>query len=130
MGRVFVVNDQVIAVKIPKSRALDMNKLTSHCFQGLVIIMCCYVAGCAASSPKASSAELVLEVRCEEPRPQICTQEYVPVCGLRDTGIRCITTPCDSTEWKTYSNACVACGDLAVFGYRQNQCPNEQDQSG
>ncbi|MGB1580392.1 MAG: hypothetical protein ACPHER_02670 [Nevskiales bacterium] len=63
--------------------------------------------------------------QCPEQRPQICTYEYQPVCGLRDTGIRCVTTPCPSAEWKTYGNACSACGDTKVSGYVPGECPPE-----
>ena len=59
---------------------------------------------------------------CQDPRPEACTQQYDPVCGLRDTGIRCITTPCPSSEWKTYSNSCTACSDPDVSGYWPGEC--------
>lgn len=62
------------------------------------------------------------EVACEEPRPRICTREYRPVCGRRDTGIRCITTPCPATEWKTFGNACTACRDPEVLSYVPGAC--------
>jgi hypothetical protein len=55
-------------------------------------------------------------------RPEICTREYVPVCGLRDTGIRCVTPPCPSGEWRTYGNACEACSDASVTGYTEGAC--------
>ncbi len=61
-------------------------------------------------------------VQCKSPRPDICTQEYLPVCATRDNGIRCITTPCPSTENATYSNACSACADADVFHYRPEEC--------
>lgn len=60
---------------------------------------------------------------CTDPRPEMCTREYRPVCAVRDTGIRCITTPCDSTEEKTYGNACDACSDPKVHGHRPGECP-------
>jgi hypothetical protein len=48
---------------------------------------------------------------CPEPRPQICTQEYRPVCAkLQDGG------------FKTYSNGCTACTDPSVTGYRDGAC--------
>lgn len=59
---------------------------------------------------------------CTEPRPQFCTMDYNPVCATRDNGIRCITTPCDSTEKATYSNACTACADTRVYYYRGGAC--------
>jgi len=34
-----------------------------------------------------------------------CDQDS-PVCGLVDTGIRCVTTPCPSTEEKTFATIC------------------------
>lgn len=65
-------------------------------------------------------------VACQEPRPELCTQQYDPVCAQRDTGIRCVTTPCDSSEWRSYSNACTACADAAVYGYRPGGCEDQQ----
>lgn len=56
-------------------------------------------------------------VQCKDPRPQMCTKEYRPVCAKKDTGIRCVTTPCPSDEDITYSNACTACTDSKVHGY-------------
>lgn len=64
--------------------------------------------------------------QCESPRPQFCTREYRPVCGLRDTGVRCITEPCPSTELNTYGNACDACSDESVRGYTEGACDGEE----
>ena len=61
--------------------------------------------------------------KCTDPRPQICTREFRPVCSQVDTGVRCVTTPCPSTEKKTSSNACTACADPKVHGYWLNACP-------
>jgi hypothetical protein len=69
-------------------------------------------AGCAASPPAAKTgggAEGLLP--CEEPRPEMCTMQYDPVCGALEGG-----------DSKTYSNACVACSDRAVFGYSEGPC--------
>jgi len=74
-----------------------------------------------------SSTDSSLAVQCTDPRPQICTREYRPVCGLRDTGIRCITTPCPSTERRTYSNACTACSDPDVLEYSPGECDENVD---
>jgi len=35
-----------------------------------------------------------------------CIKIYQPVCGLVDTGIRCVTTPCPASEEKTFPNSC------------------------
>ncbi len=64
-------------------------------------------------------------VECVVPRPQVCQKTYLPVCGLRDTGVRCVTTPCPSWETKTYANACDACADPAVYGWRPGECETE-----
>lgn len=66
-------------------------------------------------------------IDCEGPRPDFCTEQYDPVCAEVDTGIRCITEPCPSTEWKTYGNACSACADRQVYGYTPGACAADPD---
>lgn len=89
------------------------------------------IAGCDGAAEddttRDSSTDNSLAIQCTDPRPQICTREYRPVCGLRDTGIRCITTPCPSTERKTYSNACSACSDPDVLEYTPGECDEDID---
>lgn len=48
---------------------------------------------------------------CTEPRPEICTMDYNPVCGSLEDG-----------STKTYSNGCSACSDSAVTGWTQGTC--------
>ena len=49
---------------------------------------------------------------CEEPRPQVCTMDYRPVCGnLADGSV------------KTYSNGCGACSDANVTSWVEGECP-------
>ncbi len=48
---------------------------------------------------------------CKEPRPQMCTMDYTPVCGLLD-----------GKTIKAYSNACSACSDNKVGVYIANKC--------
>ena len=51
---------------------------------------------------------------CTEPRPEICTMDYTPVCGLqRVSGVE---------QWKTFSNACTACSDSSVIAYVKDAC--------
>lgn len=71
---------------------------------GLVLALA--LAGCAASPPS-------LVTRCAEPRPQVCTMEYDPVCGYRLAGDRAL-----------YSSPCNACADGAVAAYVPGQCPD------
>ena len=60
------------------------------------------------------SAQTLPEVatKCTDPRPQVCTMNYVPVCGVRS----------DQTT-KTYSNDCSACSDPDVIGHNSGACP-------
>ena len=51
---------------------------------------------------------------CTEPRPEVCTMDYTPVCGLRNVA--------GKEERKTYSNACSACSDPTVIGYKKDTC--------
>jgi hypothetical protein len=57
--------------------------------------------------------------------PTFCTLEYAPVCGRKDTGIRCVTTPCDSSVDKTYGNSCALNMDKAKFLY-EGECRDEE----
>ncbi len=67
--------------------------------------------------------EMALFHECTEQEKQagICTMDYNPVCGLVDNGIRCVTTPCQSTDAKTFSNGCSACSQQAL-GYYKGAC--------
>jgi tetratricopeptide (TPR) repeat protein len=49
---------------------------------------------------------------CASPRPQMCTQDFRPACGLRRDGTR-----------KTYGNACSACADTDVESQAAGACP-------
>jgi len=73
-------------------------------------------------TPASNESSAPTLTTCPETRPEVCTFDYTPVCATRDTGIRCVTTPCPSTELKTYSNACSACADKKVIGYTPNEC--------
>lgn len=64
--------------------------------------------GCSSANVKDDMSE------CTEPRPEICTMDYTPVCGLqRVSGME---------QWKTYSNACTACSDSTVIAYKKDAC--------
>lgn len=77
-------------------------------------------AGCvAAPAIPATSGGYVA---CANPRPEICTREYRPVCAQVDTGKRCVTVPCESAVSQTRGNACDACGDSKVMGYTPGAC--------
>ena len=77
----------------------------------LITLFCFMNAGCV-SAPEQSHGESDTFISCTEPRPEICTQEYVPVCGYLVDGSQ-----------KTYSNACNACSDKETIKYKANSCP-------
>jgi hypothetical protein len=75
------------------------------------------IAGCSPTvrqppdTVRFDAAGTQAQVVCREPRPQVCTQDYRPVCAtLRGGG------------FKTYSNGCNACSDPAVASYREGAC--------
>jgi predicted methyltransferase len=59
---------------------------------------------------------------CGAPRPTECSEFPEPVCAQVDTGIRCIKAPCDSSENKTFKNACQACREPNVLNYERGAC--------
>lgn len=67
------------------------------------------LGACASgqSNPAASDSLTV----CIDPRPQICTMDYTPVCAELQNG-----------ETKTYANACGACADADVVSHRASAC--------
>ncbi len=88
-------------------------------------------AGCngssGASEPKLPPAGGGAEpVACTDPRPEMCTHDYRPVCAQRDNGVRCVTTPCDSTDARTYPNACSACADPKVYSWVPGACEEDE----
>jgi len=95
---------------------------------GLVLVLA-IPSACRSQGPPEgppAAADAADFTACTDPRPEMCTQDYRPVCGLRDTGVRCVTAPCDAaTEERTYSNACVACSHADVHGWRPGACAEE-----
>jgi hypothetical protein len=64
--------------------------------------------GCAAdTSPEDPDL-----TACSDPRPEMCTQDYRPVCAVLANGTR-----------RTASNGCTACSDPDVTGWVDGACP-------
>ncbi len=53
-------------------------------------------------------------VSCKDPRPQMCTMDYNPVCGF-----------ISPNQIKTFSNGCVACSDSKVLSHTNNVCRDD-----
>lgn len=73
---------------------------------GLFLIL--LLNGCLVDPPKQAT----FVTQCTEPRPQVCTMEYNPVCAEMVAGGN-----------KEYASACNACADDAVSGYLRGTCP-------
>lgn len=70
------------------------------------------VVACTPLPPAGEAVSSAPELTtCEDPRPQVCTLQYQPVCGFSS-----------ADEFKTYSNACSACSDEIVTGHRPGAC--------
>ena len=79
----------------------------------MIVLLTGYTAvACAQISAveETVSSRPVLVV-CEEPRPQVCTMQFDPVCGLTA-----------DSQYRTYSNACSACSDAGVSGHSSGAC--------
>jgi hypothetical protein len=65
-----------------------------------------YLGGCDSNLDNEN-----LDTMCSEPRPEVCTLDYNPVCGYKSDGTS-----------KTYSNGCSACSEKEVIGYKNEEC--------
>ncbi|MGJ8669545.1 MAG: hypothetical protein ACSHXK_08665 [Oceanococcus sp.] len=97
--------------------------MTKTLLHTILVSLTMAILSCSGESGNADSADMT--TICEDPRPEACTANYQPVCATRDNGVRCVTTPCDSTEMATYSNGCSACADERVFEYQDGACADE-----
>jgi hypothetical protein len=102
----FVMKDSNIYMYRNIYEAISM-RLIKYVFIALVpgLIACVSVGPVKTENAGAANA-------CEDPRPQVCTADYRPVCGaLSDASL------------KTYSNDCSACGDSNVISWVEGECP-------
>lgn len=84
---------------------------------GLSLMALLLTTGCAMTGgPSEGSQRAQLDVQCQDPRPEVCTFEYQPVCALRESDQSA------GREWETYSNGCTACSDVTVIGYKAEPC--------
>jgi len=88
----------------------------------LALLIFLFLGACTHTNVASEEANYI---ECTEPRPKICTREYRPVCARVDTGKRCVTTPCPTIKFKTYGNACSACGSKKVYGYTPGTCKKQ-----
>jgi hypothetical protein len=80
--------------------------------RNLLPVLACLAIGACASTGGEKSIPVAGAIVCEDPRPEVCTMDYRPVCGtLKDGSI------------KTYPNGCGACADINVTSWVENACP-------
>jgi hypothetical protein len=89
-------------------------------FIGLFLLIA-LLGGCVQAQPSVTET-FENSTACKDPRPQMCTREYQPVCAKKDTGIRCIKAPCPSIQRVTYANDCTACSDLNIASFKAGAC--------
>ena len=93
---------------ISQMAGLRGEGLSTGCITVLQVILLLSLFGCAGNQPTPIDG---LQTACVEPRPQICTMDYTPVCAELVNG-----------EVKTYSNGCSACADATVVSHRPAAC--------
>ena len=98
-------------MKLPEQRAT--NRATNSLVKSfLKTVGVCSVAtlltACAGNPGTQPPSDLTI---CSEPRPEICTAHYDPVCGTLADG---------STA--TYATSCTACADAKVSGWIAGEC--------
>jgi len=115
---------QTVRVKYNyKYNGLSFMKFTYRVIFTLCVAI--FISACVSSTsstPSTNEENLVQLVECTDPRPQICTREYMPVCATKDTGIKCVGKQCPTSKKVTYATGCTACADQKVRGYMPGEC--------
>ena len=73
-----------------------------------------FLAGCSTSGSQPAPAAPPTTspvTSCTDPRPEVCTMEYAPVCARLESG-----------GFRTYASGCSACADTAVVSYQDGPC--------
>lgn len=84
--------------------------MSRHMISGLMALLLLAEFNLSA----ALAGEEPVFTSCPEPRPEICTMDYTPVCARHIDG-----------SFKTYSNGCTACTNPSVEGYVEGSCESE-----
>jgi hypothetical protein len=92
-----------------------MIRLSRHVAVSLLLAILALVSGCQSyvkDDQSGADSEPVVEMEmCVDPRSEICTMEFAPVCGVRDGG-----------EKESFPNGCGACSNQEIVGYLPGEC--------
>lgn len=83
-------------------------------FRGIAVALLLAGAIAPAEAQQQSPAQPPAapgQVTCTASRPQVCAQNYLPVCATKSDGTR-----------QTYGNACSACADANVVSHVPGPC--------
>lgn len=118
-----------------------MNQKTHFVLDGVrpqpligALALAALATACRAGPPEAQPNDMTL---CPEQRPEVCTQQYDPVCGVFQPGSD-QDGQVSALEWltgdaeragrtDTFGNACSACAQSKVIGFRTGACPDRED---
>ena len=81
-------------------------------YMSILVLVCVSACTNPEYQPAVMEPMVLTMMECEEPRSQMCTMIYDPVCGATKNGIR-----------KTYASDCAACSDKNVTGFEKGACP-------
>lgn len=70
---------------------------------------------------EAQSEAAKVIIHCHAQRSQMCTREYMPVCGVKEPSVTCKEGQCEEKS-VTYPNGCAACADVSVSSYKKGAC--------
>lgn len=90
-------------------------------FYTVVIVVFCAACQTPDMASSSGATQQRLATSCSDPRPEVCTMVYQPVCG----GVKvkdCVGTSCEVETERTYPSACAACADSSVAHYREGEC--------
>lgn len=102
----------------------------------LALLSVAFLWGCQAGiDPSGEQASRLPDdlVECPESRPDVCTQQYDPVCGFAAPGVPLGDGQTSGQEWasndavqpnphRTFGNACSACSQSEVIGFTEGAC--------
>lgn len=77
----------------------------------LAFLALAFALPACAQQPPATPPAPPGQVTCTQPRPEVCTKDFRPVCGTRRDGTR-----------RTYGNGCSACADQNVVSHIPGPC--------